>query len=140
MSGPTAAPPLAPLPGGTRSIGPFKTTAQIAVGRRTTAFLAYEDDPDTLLVVRQVKNEIDADVFEAESRGARVFEGHNSPELMRTSNGLVSYGPAVIGESLATILEHALAQRRPLDLDVALAIAMGMASKLARSGEKRFHG
>lgn len=145
MTGPLAAPLLTPLSGGPVSFGPFRATALIAEGRRTTVHLGHKDGAETLLAIRTLNSEIDPDVFEAEARGARVFEGKDSPELIRysgpdVSGGVATFSPAIVGESLATILAHALAAKRPLDLDVALAIAMGLAQKLARSGEKRFHG
>jgi hypothetical protein len=140
MTGPLAAPPLTPISGGSRSIGPFKISALIAEGRRTTAYVGNKDASDGLLVIRELKSELDPEAFEAEARGARVFEGKDSPELVRFPGGVVTRAPAVVGESLATILAHALAVKRPLDLDASLAIAMGIAGKLARSGEKRFHG
>src|SRR5262245_26972107 len=73
MSGSLAAPPLQPVAGGPRSIGPFKATAEIAAGRRTITFLAHKDDPENLFALRQVRPEVDAETFEAEARGARVF-------------------------------------------------------------------
>jgi hypothetical protein len=141
MTVPGAAPPPEPLNNGPRPLGPFTLTAQIGVGRRTIAYLGYKSRPDDLLLIRELQKGFDPDVFETEVRGGRAFSGSTgAAEVIRTQAGSVQVSRAVVGESLATILEQAISLKKPVDLDIALAITMGIAGRLARAGERRFHG
>jgi serine/threonine protein kinase len=140
MTVPGAAPPLEPLKGGPRQLGPFTLVAQIGAGRRTTAYLAHRGDPGEALVVRELNKGLDAEAFEAEVRGGRVFDPSLAIDVVRVAGGIVSASKAAIGESLETIIARALQRKQPVELDIALAIGMGVAAKLARPGEKRFHG
>src|SRR5687767_11954103 len=105
MTGPRGAPPLSPIEGGSRSIGPFTATAEIGVGRRTIALLGHRGDKNEPLVLRTLNEGIDPDAFEAEVRGARVFEGKDTSEVLHYGAGTVMFSPALIGESLATLLD-----------------------------------
>ncbi len=141
MSVPGAAPPPEPLKGGPRQLGPFMVSAQIGVGRRTIALIGKRAPADELLVVRELRPGVDPDVFESEVRAQRAFDaGPFAIDVARHAQGAVGFGRLIIGESIATIIDRAISEKRPIDLDIGLAIAMAIAAKLAKSGEKRHHG
>jgi hypothetical protein len=140
MTVPGAAPPPEALKGGPRQIGPFTATAQLGVGRRTIALVGHRDPAEGPLVLREMRVGVDVDVFEAEVRAQRAFDsGPEAPDVLRLPQSAVSFGRLAVGESVATILEQAISQKKPVDLDIALAIAMGIAHKLAKTGERRCH-
>lgn len=140
MTVPGAAPPLEPLRGGPRQIGPFTATALIGAGRRTIAYLGHRGRTEEPLVLREPHKGLDPEVFEAEVEGSRSFDPARALEVTRHPGGIVAHDRAAVGESVATILEQAIGIGRPIDLDIALAIAMGIAQRLAKSGERRVHG
>lgn len=141
MTVPGAAPPPEPLKGGPRQLGAFAATARLATGRRTTAFLGQREHQSSLYVLRELNRGLDPEIFEAELRAIRGFDGaQTGPEVFRVEGSVISATRAAVGESLATILARAMDSERALDLDIAIAIAMGVAGRMAQAGERRFHG
>ncbi|MCK6552951.1 protein kinase, partial [Myxococcota bacterium] len=132
------APPIAALSGGPRQIGPFTAVAELGIGRRTTALVAFESG--TPRALRVAHDGVDRTAFDTDLRAARAFDPSTALELTDVGDTLVAHGPLVVGESLATILEQTFASHRPADLGVALALASRAAAKLAAAGERRVHG
>lgn len=140
MSVPGATGPPEPL-ASPRQIGPFTLTAQIGAGRRTTAYIAEREDHEGLFVVRELRDHVDPEIFQAELMNARgLVVGEPASPLTRAGPASLAAAPLLIGESLATILNDAVAGSAPLNHDVALSVAMGIARQLDALGSGCVHG
>jgi len=112
----------------------------VSTGRRTECFLARQGTDQAPWLVRILTKPEERPAFEREVERASVFG--TAPPI----GGAVEYDGAVVAatrpivsESLATILGHAFDSGEPVDMDVALAIAMGIAAQLQDGSDGRLH-
>lgn len=139
MSVPGAAPPPERFAEGPRNVGPYTLVATIATGRRTTALLGFREGSTDPLVVRELADGVAPERFDAELSAAGALRiGTPLSGSERNDDRLYVEAPVVVGESLATILDQAISTKEPLNLNVALAISMGIAEQLTEYG--RVHG
>jgi hypothetical protein len=116
----------------TRDIGPFTLTARLGVGRRTTAYIGQRDGATDLIVVRELHQHVEPDIFQAELMNAKgLLVGAPAEPMSRVGMAALATAPLIIGESLATVLEHVVSSESPINHDLALAITMGIARQLA---------
>lgn len=138
-----AAGSLERLPEGQDQIGPFRLVARIGSGRRTTAYLALSEDPrdpaGSLWTLRRLHAGVDRDAFLQELKINRgIIVGHHT-HIHELDGALWTQSPAIIGESLQSILEQTFAKRQPINLDIALSIGIKAAFVLSQLAGK-VHG
>ncbi len=124
-----------------RRLGSFQITAQIASGRRAEIYLGHRDgEPSAPLRLRTPKPGHDARAFTREAQRVIAFGGPGSPAgVEEEDRAVVAWGPPVVGESLAVVLDAIITDKVPMPIELAITVAMGVAARLGK-GAKHVHG
>ncbi|MEQ8976792.1 MAG: protein kinase, partial [Deltaproteobacteria bacterium] len=134
MTAPQAAPPPERLPGGEERAGSITLTATVASGRRSTALFGHRDGEATPVIVRRPLANPARFLADCEEAGGLRVGGAGV-----TEDGMPTM-PAVVGESLATVLASLFERQEPLPIHLALTVAMGIADELLKLGKDGVHG
>ncbi|MBK8013593.1 MAG: protein kinase [Deltaproteobacteria bacterium] len=122
-------------------IGRIALKAKLAEGRRTIVYLGFRSPSSPPVVVREVKKGVDPDTFTLELEYAGALKlGAPLEAVIEQGGKAFAVAPAVLGESLGTILAHAIESKQPVPIGVALAIASRIADQLENIEENGAHG